>query len=139
MSFNKIFFLSLSLLPQAPEVDAVACGSFKKLDPPDIKATGYIVRSLEAVLWAFHHTSNFKDGCLKVGEGEVTKILHNHAELCTLLRIDNVFFAAQRSSSVVSFNGYITNGVCSVVMPSLVYWYTSRETLHDCGKIETVA
>ena len=114
----------MSLLPQAPEVDAVACGSFKKLDPPDIKATGYVVRSLEAVLWAFHHTSNFKDGCLKVGKGEVAKISHNHTQLCTLLRIDNVFFAVQRSS-VVSFNGYITNGVCSVsntvVMLSLVY------------------
>lgn len=95
----------MSLLPQAPEVDAVACGSFKKLDPPDIKATGYVVRSLEAVLWAFHHTSNFKDGCLKVGKGEVAKISHNHTQLCTLLRIDNVFFqhAIQRSSSVVAF------------------------------------
>lgn len=63
-----LYYVSL-FLPQVPEVDAVACGSFKKLEPPDIKASGYVVRSLEAVLWAFHHTSNFQDGCLKVGKG----------------------------------------------------------------------
>ena len=50
-----------------PEVDAIAAGSYKNLEPPDIKASGYVVRSLEAVLWAFYQTQNFKDGCLKVG------------------------------------------------------------------------
>ncbi len=50
----------------------MAAGSFKQLEPPKIKASGYVVRSLEAVLWAFYHTSNFKDGCLKVGK----EVLH---------------------------------------------------------------
>ena len=59
--------------PLVPEVDAIAAGSFKRLNPPDIKASGYVVRSLESVLWAFHHTDNFKDGCLKVG---VLAVLH---------------------------------------------------------------
>ena len=52
---------------QVPEVDAIAAGSFKVIEPPDVKATGYVVHSLEAVLWAFHRSSNFKEGCLKVG------------------------------------------------------------------------
>lgn len=53
---------------QVPEVDVIAAGSYKQLEPPEIKAKGYVVRSLEAVLWAFYHTQSFKDGCLKVGK-----------------------------------------------------------------------
>lgn len=52
---------------QVPEVNAIAAGSYKQLEPPEIVAKGYVVRSLEAVLWAFYHTQNFKDGCLKIG------------------------------------------------------------------------
>lgn len=50
----------------APDVKEVACGSFKHRSPPDIKASGHVVRSLEAALWAFYHTSDFKEGCLCV-------------------------------------------------------------------------
>jgi ADP-ribosyl-[dinitrogen reductase] hydrolase len=50
--------------PLAAEIDDVAAGSFKRLNPPDIKGTGYVVKSLEAALWAFYHTDNFRDGCL---------------------------------------------------------------------------
>jgi uncharacterized protein YeaO (DUF488 family) len=46
-------------------VEEVALGSFKTKEPPEIKATGYVVKTLEAALWAFWHTDNFKDGCLK--------------------------------------------------------------------------
>ena len=42
----------------------VADGSFKRLDPPDIKGTGYVVEALEAALWAFHRSDNFRDGAL---------------------------------------------------------------------------
>lgn len=52
--------------PMVPEVDSIAAGSFKQREPPEIRASGYVVHSLEAVLWAFYHTENFKDGCLKV-------------------------------------------------------------------------
>ena len=52
-------------------MDAIASGSFKQLEPPDIRASGYVVHSLEAVLWAFYHTSDFKAGCLKVGKYQV--------------------------------------------------------------------
>jgi ADP-ribosylglycohydrolase len=52
--------------PLVPEVDSVACGSFKTAEEGGIKPTGYAVSSLEAALWGFHHTDNFRDGCLKV-------------------------------------------------------------------------
>jgi len=50
--------------PLAPEIEEVARGSFVTRDPPDIKGTGYVVRSLEAALWAFHRSEDFRDGCL---------------------------------------------------------------------------
>ena len=50
--------------PLHPEVDAVAGGSFKRKDPPEIRGRGYAVASLEAALWAFDRSSSFRDGCL---------------------------------------------------------------------------
>lgn len=50
--------------PLAPEIDEVARGSFRGRNPPEIVGTGYVVRSLEAALWAFHRTDCFADGCL---------------------------------------------------------------------------
>ena len=43
----------------------VANGSYKVRQPPAIQGTGYVVRSLEAALWAFHHSSSFEEGALK--------------------------------------------------------------------------
>lgn len=51
--------------PLHPEIDEVAVGSFKRKQPPQIIGSGYVVKSLEAALWAFYHTDNFRDGCLK--------------------------------------------------------------------------
>ena len=45
-------------------VDRVAQGSFKERQPPEIAGTGYVIRSMEAALWAFFNSDNFKDGCL---------------------------------------------------------------------------
>jgi ADP-ribosyl-[dinitrogen reductase] hydrolase len=50
--------------PLVDEIDAIVAGSFKRKAPPEIKGAGYVVRSLEAVLWAFYHTDTFRDGCL---------------------------------------------------------------------------
>jgi len=50
--------------PLAPEIEEIALGSFKTKEPPDIQGSGYVVQSLEAALWAFHKTDNFRDGCL---------------------------------------------------------------------------
>lgn len=51
--------------PLAPRVDAVAAGSFKERRPPQIRGSGYVVDSLEAALWAFHSTDDFRSGCLR--------------------------------------------------------------------------
>jgi ADP-ribosyl-[dinitrogen reductase] hydrolase len=50
--------------PLTNSIAKVADGSFKNNAPPEIKGIGWVVRSLEAALWAFHNSDNFKDGCL---------------------------------------------------------------------------
>jgi ADP-ribosylglycohydrolase len=50
--------------PLVREIDEIASGSFKRREPPEIKGTGYVVKSLEAALWAFHKTDSFKGGCI---------------------------------------------------------------------------
>ncbi len=52
--------------PLAPKIAAIAGGSFKHRQPPEIRGTGYVVDTLEAVLWAFFHTEDFREGALKV-------------------------------------------------------------------------
>ena len=51
--------------PLVEEVLEIALGSYKQKDPPEIKAGGYVVRTLEAALWAFHRTETFEEGVLK--------------------------------------------------------------------------
>jgi ADP-ribosylglycohydrolase/protein-tyrosine phosphatase len=51
--------------PLHAEVEAVAAGSFRKQSPPAIKGNGYVVKSLEAALWAFHDAEDFRDAVLK--------------------------------------------------------------------------
>jgi ADP-ribosyl-[dinitrogen reductase] hydrolase len=55
-----------SVLPDglSPEVAAVAAGSFRRKQPPEIRGTGYVVESLEAALWAFNQTTSFEEGAL---------------------------------------------------------------------------
>jgi len=50
--------------PLCLDIAEIALGSFKRKDPPAIKGTGHVVKSLEAALWAFYKTDKFKDGCL---------------------------------------------------------------------------
>ena len=50
--------------PLSAEIEEIAQGSFKTKEPPEIQGSGYVVQSLEAALWAFHKSENFKDGCL---------------------------------------------------------------------------
>jgi ADP-ribosyl-[dinitrogen reductase] hydrolase len=50
--------------PLVSEIDEIARGSFRIRQPPEIRGTGYVVRSLEAALWAFQHAENFRHGCL---------------------------------------------------------------------------
>ena len=51
--------------PLCDEIKEVANGSFKNKQPPEIKGTGFVVESLEAALWVFYHTDNFREGALK--------------------------------------------------------------------------
>ncbi|MFN3428609.1 MAG: ADP-ribosylglycohydrolase family protein [Candidatus Sericytochromatia bacterium] len=50
--------------PLGPEVAAIASGSFKRKQPPEIRGSGYVVESLEAALWAFERSTSFEEGCL---------------------------------------------------------------------------
>ncbi len=47
-----------------PAVGRVADGSFRRKAPPAIRGSGYVVESLEAALWAFSTTDDFRSGCL---------------------------------------------------------------------------
>ena len=50
--------------PLIGKIAGVAGGSFKDRNPPDIKGTGYVVDALEAALWAFHNSDDFREGAL---------------------------------------------------------------------------
>ncbi|MEA2285073.1 MAG: hypothetical protein QOJ21_1116 [Solirubrobacteraceae bacterium] len=50
--------------PLHPEVAEVAAGSFLRREPPEIRGTGYVVRALEAALWAMATARSFEDGVL---------------------------------------------------------------------------
>lgn len=49
----------------SPRIDEVAAGSFKHKEPPDIRGTGYVVEAMEAALWAFWNSDDFREGALK--------------------------------------------------------------------------
>jgi len=50
--------------PLSPRVHEVAAGTFKARNPPEIRGTGYVVRALEAALWACWSTNSFEEGVL---------------------------------------------------------------------------
>jgi ADP-ribosylglycohydrolase len=50
--------------PLTPAIAAIAAGSFKRREPPEIRGTGYVVQSLEAALWALHRGTSFRAGAL---------------------------------------------------------------------------
>jgi ADP-ribosylglycohydrolase len=51
--------------PLHPEIAAVAEGSFRESQPPVIQGSGYVVKSLEAALWAFHDAADFREAVLR--------------------------------------------------------------------------
>jgi len=48
-----------------PEIAEVAEGSFRRKQPPVIVGSGYVVKSLEAALWAFHDAKDFRAAVLR--------------------------------------------------------------------------
>jgi ADP-ribosylglycohydrolase len=59
---NETSFWNEQLL--APEIAAIAAGSFKSKEPLKIKGSEYVVESLEAALWAFYRSESFREGAL---------------------------------------------------------------------------
>ena len=51
--------------PLCKEIADLATGKFMKKTAQAIRASGYVVESLEAALWAFYNTETFEQGCLK--------------------------------------------------------------------------
>src|SRR6516165_12483287 len=49
----------------SPAIAEVANGSFKQKEPPEIIGSGFVVRSLEAALWAFYRSDEFRKGALR--------------------------------------------------------------------------
>lgn len=47
-----------------PEVEEIARGSYKRKSPPEVVGSGYVVKSLEAALWAFTNSTSFAEGAL---------------------------------------------------------------------------
>ena len=50
--------------PLTPRVHAIATGVYKDRDASTIRASGYVVHTLEAALWAFRHSQTFEEGAL---------------------------------------------------------------------------
>jgi ADP-ribosyl-[dinitrogen reductase] hydrolase len=48
-----------------PLVREVARGSFKQKGPPAIQGSGWVVKSLEAAMWAFHDADTFEQAVLR--------------------------------------------------------------------------
>lgn len=51
--------------PLHPLIQEVATGSFRQKEPPAIQGSGWVVKSLEAALWAFHNADSFEQAVLK--------------------------------------------------------------------------
>jgi ADP-ribosylglycohydrolase len=51
--------------PLHPMIQEVAQGSFRQKQPPAIEGSGWVVKSLEAALWAFHDADNFEEAVLR--------------------------------------------------------------------------
>jgi len=47
------------------EISTIASGSFKDKNPPEIEGSGYVVKSLEASLWAFYNSNSYEEGVFK--------------------------------------------------------------------------
>jgi ADP-ribosyl-[dinitrogen reductase] hydrolase len=53
------------LKPLHPLVQEIAAGSYRKKQPPEIQGSGWVIKSLEASLWAFHDADTFDEAVIK--------------------------------------------------------------------------
>ena len=56
--------LAREIAPFHREIAEVAEGSFRRKQPPEIVGSGYVVKTLEAALWAFHDARDFREAVL---------------------------------------------------------------------------
>jgi ADP-ribosyl-[dinitrogen reductase] hydrolase len=54
-----------AIKPLNPLIQEIAQGSFCQKQPPAIRGSGWVVKSLEASLWAFHNASSFDEAVLR--------------------------------------------------------------------------
>jgi ADP-ribosylglycohydrolase len=54
----------LAAEPLHPEIETVATGSSRERQPPEIVGSGYVVKSLEVAIWAFHDARDFREAVL---------------------------------------------------------------------------
>lgn len=60
-SKDEVLAPSQQALRLSPDLKSVAMGEYKKKTRDEIRGSGYVVQSLEAALWCFWNTSNFRD------------------------------------------------------------------------------
>lgn len=63
-SQNLVPEIKSSVQYSSARIQTIADGAYFEYDSLQIKGTGYVVDSLEAALWCFHITDNFKDAVL---------------------------------------------------------------------------
>jgi ADP-ribosyl-[dinitrogen reductase] hydrolase len=51
--------------PLWPAIDSIARGEYQTLPRDQVKSSPYVVHTLEAALWAFHRTGDFRSGALE--------------------------------------------------------------------------
>ena len=54
-----------AIQPLHPLIQEIAQGSFRHRNPPEIVGSGWVVKSLEASLWAFYKAESFEEAVLK--------------------------------------------------------------------------
>jgi ADP-ribosyl-[dinitrogen reductase] hydrolase len=54
-----------AIKPLHPLIQEIAQGSFRQKQPPAIQGSGWVVKSLEASIWAFHNASSFDEAVLR--------------------------------------------------------------------------
>ena len=62
--FGEPFPFALDAPPLSPNIQAIADGMYRAKTVESITGSGYVVESLEAALWCFYQTENFRDAIL---------------------------------------------------------------------------
>ena len=55
---------STDYVPDTKKVTAISTGEYLKKEREQIKGSGYVIDCLEAALWCFAHTDNYRDAIL---------------------------------------------------------------------------